>query len=430
MKILLLTIGSRGDVQPYVALGKGLKAAGHEVTVATCSRFQGFIEDHGLHYGHISDDILKLIDSDQGKALMEDTRGILRIVAANLKLARQVGPIQHRMVQESWEVAQSVMPDVVCFHPKAILGPAIGEKLGIPAILASPVPMLVPTGETPCIGFPKLPLGRLYNRMTYGIVHAMIRVFAGPYVRAWRKKTGTPAPRRNLDCLRDQAGRFFPALHAYSGHVVPRPLDWPKTAIVSGYWFLDADDTWEPPDDLRAFLNDGPAPIYVGFGSMSGRDPKRLGNAVIEALRRTGQRGIFATGWGGIDADTLPDTVFMIDEAPHDWLFPRMAAVVHHGGAGSTAAGLRAGRPTLICPFIADQPFWGATVHALGAGPAPIAQKKVTAENFAVAFDQLINDKEMRSAAAAVGAQLRLEDGIDKAVTFIEQMVKDHPGQD
>lgn len=422
MKILLLTIGSRGDVQPYVALGKGLKAAGHDVTVATCSRFRGFVEDEGLKYGYISDDILKIVDSDQGKALMEDTTGILKIIAANIKMVRQVAPLQHQIVTESWEVARNVQPDVICFHPKALLGPAIGEKLGIPAILTSPIPLLVPTGEYPCIGFPKLRIGRWYNRMTYWIVHRMIKIFGRPYIRKWRKETGTPARRHNLDCLIDQNGRLLPALHGYSGHVAPRPSDWPDTAIASGYWFLDATDGWDPPDDLQAFLDAGPPPIYIGFGSMSGRNPKRLGSAVIAALQRSGQRGILASGWGGLDADDLPETVFMIDQAPHAWLFPKVAAVVHHGGAGSTAAGLRAGRPTLVCPFFADQPFWGETVHALGAGPAPIRQKNVTAEYLAKAFDQLVNDREMRSAAATIGEKLQAEDGIGNAVAFIERM--------
>lgn len=429
MKILLLTIGSRGDVQPYIALGKGLKAAGHVVTVATCFRFQGFVEEHGLNYGYINDDILKIVDSDQGKALMEDTKGILQIIMANIKMVRQVAPIQHRLVQESWEVALRVQPDVLCFHPKAILGPAIAEKLSIPAVLTSPLPLLVPTGDYPCIGFPKLNLGRWYNKMTYSVVHQMIRIFGGPYVRKWRRETKTPARRRNLDCLRDQNGRLFPALHGYSGHVTPRPTDWPDTAIAPGYWFLDSDDNWTPPPDLKAFLRAGPPPIYIGFGSMSGRNPRRLGSAVIEALQRNGQRGILATGWGGIDADALPQSVFMIDQVPHDWLFPRVAAVVHHGGAGSTAAGLRAGKPTLICPFFADQPFWGETVHALGAGPEPIGQKKVTAENLAQAFVQLTNDAKMRAAAEAVGENLRDEDGVGKAVAFIEQAVGNYrPG--
>ncbi|MCR9139286.1 MAG: glycosyltransferase [Alphaproteobacteria bacterium] len=422
MNILLLTIGSRGDVQPYVALGKGLKAAGHHVTVATCSRFRPFVEAEGLSYGHISDDILKIIDSDQGKALMEDTRGIVRIIAANIRMARQIAPIQHQLVAESWAVARDLQPDLVCFHPKAFLGSAIGEKLGIPAILTSPIPLLVPTGTRPCLGFPKLGLGRRYNRATYWIVHRMIKIFGGAYIRKWRRDTNTPARRHNLDCLRDQDGHPLAALHAYSSHVVPRPDDWPDTAVVSGYWFLDGDEGWVPPDDLVAFLDAGPPPIYIGFGSMAGRNPKRLANLVIEALKRSGQRGILASGWGGLDADEVPESVHLIDQAPHAWLFPKVAAVVHHGGAGTTAAGLRAGRPTLICPFIADQPFWGETVRALGAGPAPIVQRKLSVENLTEAFGQLVDDTDMHSAADAIGKKVSAEDGIGNAVSFIERL--------
>ncbi len=426
MKILLLTIGSRGDVQPFVALGQGLVAAGHDVTVATCARFQGFIESHGLAYGFISDDLLKIVDSDQGKALMEDTRGILKIVMANIRLARQISPIQQRAVDQSWDVAQEVLPDLVCFHPKALLGPAIAEKLQIPGIMASPLPFLVPTSEYPCMGFPALPLGGWYNRLTYKIVHVMIRAFAGKYVRIWRRRTNTTAPRTNLALLHDQAGRPIPALHAFSRYVLPEPTDWPETAVAAGYWFLDAKEDWTPPSELTDFLEAGPPPIYVGFGSMSGRDPQRLSLAFVEALQRGGHRGILATGWGGLDAVDLPNTILRIDEAPHDWLFPRVAAVVHHGGAGSTAAGLRAGKPTLICPFFADQPFWGSTVQLSGAGPEPIPQKNVSAETLAPALEQLVSNIEMREKAETIAAGLAQEDGVANAVNFIECVASSH----
>ncbi len=426
MKIMLLTIGSRGDVQPYVALGKGLKAAGHTVTIATCERFRSFVERHGLHYGFIDDEILRVVDSDQGKALMEDTQGIVRIIAANIKLARQIGPIQQRMLRQSWDVANELQPDLICFHPKGLLGPVIAEKLDIPGILTSPIPMLVPTGQYPCLGFPRLPLGAWYNRSTYRVVHLLIQLFAGRYVRAWRRETGTPVQRRNLDVLYDKAGRPIPALHGYSRFVAPEPDDWPETAIASGYWFLDEQNDWQPPAKLRSFLAAGPPPIYIGFGSISGRDPRRLTDAVVEALRLGGHRGILATGWGGLDAADMPDHVLAIDEAPHDWLFPRVSAVVHHGGAGTTAAGLRAGRPTLVCPFFADQPYWGAAVHALGAGPEPIPQKKVNAHNLRNAFDSLANDGTMRAAAEAVGKQLAQEDGVGRAVCFVEKVAETH----
>ncbi|WP_419910962.1 glycosyltransferase [Hoeflea sp.] len=426
MNILIVTIGSRGDVQPYVALAKGLLEAGHAVTLATCERFRDFIESHGITYGYISDDLMKIIDSDEGKALMEDTTNIFRTISAMIRMRKQVAPLQRRAVEDSWAVAQAVEPDVVLFHPKALLGPAIGEKLAIPSVLATPIPMIVPTGEFPCVGFADLGLGGWYNRLGYRIVNYFIKVSAGKDVRAWREATGTPVKRVNVDYLADQDGKPIPALHAISEHVVPRPGDWPETAIMSGYWFLDAEENWQPPDALRDFLSDGPAPIYIGFGSMAGRNPERLASAVIEALQVTGYRGILASGWGGLQASDLPDNVLMIDQAPHDWLFPRVAAVVHHGGAGSTAAGLRAGKPALVCPFFADQPFWGKTVRRLGAGPEPIPQKQLTPDNLANAFDRLMLNDRMRARALDIGEKLRSEDGVATAIAFIEKIAADH----
>ncbi len=172
---------------------------------------------------------------------------------------------------------------------------------------------------------------------------------------------------------------------------------------------------------MQRFLDAGDPPVYVGFGSMSGRDPQHLTKLVIDALQQAGVRGLIATGWGGLTAADLPETIFKIDSVPHDWLFPRVAAVVHHGGAGTTAAGLRAGRPTVICPFIVDQPFWGRRVHELGAGAAPIPQKQLTAENLAAAIREVTSDPTIHRKAEVLGEQIRQEDGIGIAVNLIEK---------
>jgi sterol 3beta-glucosyltransferase len=200
---------------------------------------------------------------------------------------------------------------------------------------------------------------------------------------------------------------------------VPRPADWPATVAVTGYWFLDEGADWQPPRALVDFLEAGPPPVFVGFGSMAGRDPDRLGRAVLAALARAGQRGVVVTGWGGLRVDDPPPGVFVAEAVPYDWLLPRVAAVVHHGGAGTIAAGLRAGKPTVVCPFVADQPFWGARVHALGAGPAPIPQRRLSAEALAGAIRVAVGDDGMRERAAALGAAIRGEDGVAAAVALL-----------
>jgi len=208
-------------------------------------------------------------------------------------------------------------------------------------------------------------------------------------------------------------------LYCYSPAVVPKPPDWSEHAHVTGYWFLDHAPDWQPPADLVDFLESGPPPIYVGFGSMTSRDPERMSRIVLDALSQSGQRGVIATGLGGLSQSDLPDEVFMTETVPHDWLFPRMAAVVHHGGAGTTGAGLRAGVPSIIAPVSNDQPFWARRVKALGAGPAPIPHKGLTADRLAHAISVAVTDESIRKRAAELGETIRAEDGVVNAVRII-----------
>jgi sterol 3beta-glucosyltransferase len=205
--------------------------------------------------------------------------------------------------------------------------------------------------------------------------------------------------------------------------MLPVPADYPPHVHVTGYWFLDQISNWQPPSDLVGFLEAGVPPVYIGFGSMSGTKAQERANIVLEVLARTGQRGLLASGWGGLKATDLPANVFMLEQAPHDWLFPRVSAVVHHGGAGTTAAGLRAGKPTVMVPFIADQPFWGKLVHELGVGPQPIPQKKLSVMALAEAINITTTDSEIRHRAEAMGEKIRVEDGIGNAVEIINRTV-------
>jgi sterol 3beta-glucosyltransferase len=172
---------------------------------------------------------------------------------------------------------------------------------------------------------------------------------------------------------------------------------------------------------LERFLAAGEPPVYVGFGSMAGRNPERTTRIVIAALQQAGLRGVLATGWGGLATNEVPATLHLLDQAPHDWLFPRMAAVAHHGGAGTTAAGLRAGCPTIICPFFGDQPFWGRRVHELGAGSRPVPQKQLTSDKLAAALRDAVGNASIRRQALALRDRIRSEDGIAKAVAIIEK---------
>lgn len=229
----------------------------------------------------------------------------------------------------------------------------------------------------------------------------MLRLIIAPYrklITTWRRDVlGLPPVRDEL--MRD--GQAVPRLYGYSRYVLPVPPDWDASSVVTGFWFLDTPADWQPPQQLIAFLQAGPPPVYVGFGSMAAADARQKGAHVVEALAHAGVRGIIATGARGLVLDSVPEHVFLVEALPHDWLFPRVGAVIHHGGAGTTAAGLRAGKPSIICPFFGDQPFWGRRIAALGVGPQPIAQRRLSVSALTEALRVATSDTAMQQRAAA-----------------------------
>jgi sterol 3beta-glucosyltransferase len=419
MRVLLATIGTRGDVQPYIALALGLREAGHEVAICTCARFRPMLAEWDLPWLPLDEGLLELLDSSAGRAIfsrLDSIAGMLRTVPAVL---RQVGPIHRRMVADAWAAVEAFAPDVVVYHPKLFCMPAFAARRGFVAVLALLVPMLVPTGTAPLHGMPRLPLGAGYNRATYRLLQWLMHQGSRPFLRDWRRSHDPAGLARGSAPLRIARDRPLTVIHGYSRHVCAPPADWSPQATVSGWWFLPAHD-WTPPDALRDFLAAGPPPVYIGFGSMAGVDPAATTAIVLAAVAQAGVRAVIARGWGGLEAGAGSDRVFLLDAAPHAWLFPRMAAVVHHGGAGTTGAGLRAGLPSVICPFGVDQPFWGERVHALGVGPAPIPQKRLDAARLAAAIIEATTNSSMRDAAQALGAAIRAESGVRDAVATIE----------
>ena len=425
MRIFIATFGSRGDVEPFLALGLGLKRAGHEVVLCTARRFERWIADHGLDARVVSDDLLDLMDTEDGRTVMDPAGRPLAAMRAGLRMNKAAGPINESMMRDYWAAAQDLSPDIILFHPKVLAAPHIAEKLGAKPILAMLQPMLVPTGAFPAAGVPALPLGGWFNRLTYKAVAAGYGAYAKAIDRFRLETLGLAKAPKAMWAMRDAAGRAIPVLHGFSRHVVSRPDDWPEHAYVNGYWMLPDAPDWTPPPDLAEFLEAGPAPVFFGFGSIAGRDPRGLAQTIVAALGKTGRRGVLATGWGGLQPDAIPGSVFVLKGAPYSWLFPRVAAVVHHGGAGTTAAGLAAGRPTLVCPFFGDQGFWGAQVRALGAGPKPIAQKALTRQRLASAIRRMTSDGgAMQSAAGRIGEALRREDGVSETVALIERLAE------
>lgn len=305
------------------------------------------------------------------------------------------------------------------FHPKVVGGADIAEALDVPGLVAHPLPTVSPTADFPAPAVTTTDLGAWGNRLTYAAIRYGTLPFL-PVLNRWRRES-LNRPGRSL--FRDPFavdGTPLPVLHGVSPHVLPPPSDWPSTTHATGYWFLERTDAWTPSEELVAFIEEGPPPIYVGFGSMVGRDPEQVTDTVRHALRRTGRRAVVATGWGGLTPGAASDHLYVVASVPHDWLFPRMDVVVHHGGAGTTAAGLRAGTPTVICPFFGDQPFWGERVHQLGAGPEPIPQSELTGQRLARAIERA-GEADMIAQADQIGEKIRAEEGPRRAAELVHR---------
>lgn len=425
MNIFIIALGTRGDVQPYVALALGLKKAGHQVTICSTENFRSFVTEYGLPFEPTRDDILEIMNTEGGRALLQGDLSFWKAIETAREMLDLAGPLQKQMLDDTWRAAERTQPDLILCHPKGYGGPHIAEKLGIPIIMALVIPGVVPTAAFPGFGFPEWKLGGWYNRWTAQLFTSVWTMSFAKPVKSWRNTHGLPPVRGSLSLTKHPNGSPIPAMHGFSEHVVPFPSDWPDYATMTGYWFLDQPDTWQPPAPLIDFLNASKPPVYIGFGSsISGTKTARISQVVVEAVRKANVRAILAKGWGGLDARDLPESIYQIDGAPHDWLFPRMAAVVHHGGAGTTAAGLYAGKPSLICPFSVDQPFWGHRVHALGAGPVPIPSKALTVDKLARALRDLVDNAHYRERSEAIGDKLRKEDSIAAAIAFIERHVE------
>ena len=425
MKISLITLGTRGDLQPFVALGLGLQGAGYEVQVVSARNDAAFVRGYGLAHYALNVDIEQLMNGPAAQEMVRSNTPI-KFIRSHLRGTAALKHTMRAALEEIWTACQGA--DALVYHPGMANGYFMARQLGIPGIMASPFP-LTATADYPAILFYAGPrLGRWYNRATHFVFERAFWLMTRGAIKAfWDARPGQqPVPLTPATTLQLASGQ--PLLGAYSEAFFPRPADWPAHALVTGGWVLPPPAAWTPPAALVTFLAAGPPPVYLGFGSM--KDPAQFRQTLrvlVRAAGLAGQRAVVALGWNTLDAlepgEALPPTVYLLDSAPHAWLFPRVAAVVHHGGAGTTYAGLAAGRPTVVVPHATDQPGWGRRVFELGAGPAPIPKKQLTAERLAAALTQALAPAVAQQ-AARLGERLRQEDGVGTAVRVVDRLLK------
>jgi sterol 3beta-glucosyltransferase len=371
MKILISTLGTRGDIQPYLALAVGLQQAGHHVTLSTSYNFTEWIQSYGVsvHPTRFSDQ--EFMQRPETQAVIKSGNPV-RLFPMMRKIMSQ----SVEAMDDDWQAVQDA--EFVLQSGTGADALEAASKLNLPAAFAYLVPF-APTRAFPSffLGASRFSLGEGYNYRTHVLMHQVLWAgLGGPMTNTWRKRLGLRPWRSYAEMSKYARSLNTPILSGFSPNVIAKPPDWDEVQHVTGYWFLDEPAGWQPPADLLNFLENGPPSVCIGFGSMGDDDPERVTRLALRALELSGQRGILRTGWGGITRLEAPSNVFFADNVPHSWLFPRLAAVVHHGGAGTTAAGLRAGVPGILTPFVGDQFAWAERVVTLGAGPRAPGIKK------------------------------------------------------
>jgi len=407
-KILIASLGTRGDVQPYVALARELSLQGATVTVSTGEGFDDMIQAAGAKARAVPINFQTLLQDKDIQEALFSLKGKIRAARENLSL-------QKKLIQCFWRIGLEEQPDLILFNLKATVMTFVGRRLNVPALPTALQPVSEPTGAFPLALFGIPDLGPFFNRKSYAAGRLLMNLSMAPLLKSIRSEAEAEftMPGSHVDGHMPDGSAPL-SLQAYSKALVPIPGDWPAKALSCGYWFTEPETSYQPPEALGRFLAGGAPPVYLGFGSMPSKEPGRLRDTLLDTLQRTGQRAILASGWGGLSArelsHELTDRVFLLDRAPHSWLFPKCSAVVHHGGAGTTHEAVRWGKPSLICPVFGDQPFWGQQVHKIGAGPAPLRQNKLSPDSLARALMDL-ERAEYRQGAEAAAAVMATEPG-------------------
>ncbi|KAG6008274.1 Sterol 3-beta-glucosyltransferase [Claviceps maximensis] len=418
LRITCLTIGSRGDVQPYIALCKGLIAEGHQARIATHAEFQGWIESHGIEF--------RKVEGDPGE--------LMRLCIENgtftLSFLREANSAFRGWLDELLDSAYAACEgsELLIESPSAMAGIHIAEKLGIPYFRAFTMPWTRTRAYPHAFIMPEHKMGGAYNYMTYVMFDNIFWKATAQQINRWRNKT-LGLPNTGLEKMQPNK---VPFLYNFSPSVVAPPLDFSDWIRVTGYWFLDEGSKYEPPQELSDFIkkarDDGKKLVYVGFGSIIVNDPVKMTQEVIDAVLSADVRCILSKGWSDristkddaakspLGEPEMPPEIMAIKSAPHDWLFSQIDAAAHHGGSGTTGASLRAGIPTIIRPFFGDQFFFASRVEDLGVG---VSLKRWGSKSFGRALWQATRNERMIIKARVLGDQIRKDKGVDTAIQNI-----------
>lgn len=408
--ITILCSGSRGDFQPYIALAQELKKLGKAVRITGMREFEGFVKSYDIDFYPIQADFKSLnVDEDMLKKAQSADNPLKMLLTFN-KMKKYGLTIANEFY------AACVGSELIIYHPGCTIGYFAAERLGIPAILASPFPMHKSKEQTSVIQYGRVKSTPFKNVISYEMLQGMLWLASNNSVKyLWKKEFGG-LPKNFGKPYERHTDKTQPAVISCSNYVFKRPKDWNENIHQYGYWFVKEPAEYTPSKELADFLSSGEKPIYIGFGSVFHEDQKEtLSKLIVDALSKTKRRGIIC-GMGKLH--NLPGNILAIDSIPHTWLFEKVAAVCHHGGAGTTSAGFAAGVPSIIIPFANDQHAWAHRAYDLGVGSKPIPIKKLTSENLAEAIEFALQDKIIKN-AKTLAANISTENGARECAKII-----------
>ncbi|HEX4225402.1 MAG TPA: glycosyltransferase [Pseudonocardiaceae bacterium] len=413
-KAMIIAWGSRGDVAPYTGVGAHLRAAGYEVTVAAGTVFADLVTDAGLEFEALAGDMRAAAQSEHHTGMARD--GVAS--RSGVKMLRAAKQYMGVINADIARVAAASSADIMLITPMASAAYHVALARKIPTVGLS-LQQHEPTSEFPPTAFGRS-LGPLGNRVAGQLIRQAERMFfAG--INDIRAEHGVP-PATFAATHRQQAETHWPVLHGISRHVVPQPRDWRPGLDIVGYWWPALPPGWTPPEELTRFLDAGAPPVFVGFGSTNPGDAEHLSRTVTAALRKAGRRGVIQAGWANLS--TSDDDMLAIGDIPHEWLFPRMAAVVHAAGAGTTAAGLRAVVPAVPIPITGDGPFWSYRLTTLGTSPGPIRFKKLSVDGLADAVREATTNPGYATRARELANRIATENGADAVLETVNQQLE------
>lgn len=411
LKIAMLVVGTRGDVQPFIAFAKRLQEFGHHVRLASHVNYRTFVESAGIEFYPLGGDpriMAGYLAKNKGFLLSGPTE----ISVQRKQLKEIINSLLPACTEPDLETGNPFRAQAIIANPPAYGHVHVAEALGVPLHIFFTMPW-TPTQEFPH-PLARVPQSAAY-RLSYLVVDLIVWWAIRSYINDFRKRKLKLPPIAYFSTYHGSISHL-PTGYIWSPHLVPKPSDWGMLVDVVGFCFLNLGTSYQPRKEFAHWIQQGPNPIYIGFGSMPLEDAKKTTSIILEALEETGQRGIIGRGWGDLGLlSEVPVDVFLLDDCPHDWLFPHCAAVVHHGGAGTTAEGLRAGCPTTVVPFFGDQFFWGERIHATGVGPAPIPVYELSVERLSNAIRYMLQP-EVKCRAKEVARLIRNEDGVGAAV--------------